>query len=136
MENTVVINDYAKMDRMLREERNYILQTVKKIRTSGCNVLLIQKSILRDAVTDLSLHYLVRPPLLLGPLLVTSLARQSLHSMLQLHAQRCALELLLQWWFGCHVQTSLNICDRMQRLSGVTLPALYSFTVYVSEEAA
>ena len=61
MENTVVVDDYAKMDRILREERNYILQTIKKIRASGCNVLLIQKSILRDAVTDLSLHYLVRP---------------------------------------------------------------------------
>lgn len=44
----------------LQEERNYILQMVKKIRASGANVLLIQKSILRDAVTDLSLHYLVR----------------------------------------------------------------------------
>ena len=49
------------MDRILKEERNYILQMVKKIRASGANVLLIQKSILRDAVTDLSLHYLVRP---------------------------------------------------------------------------
>ena len=44
---------------MLKEERNYILQMIKKIRASGANVLLIQKSILRDAVTDLSLHYLV-----------------------------------------------------------------------------
>lgn len=48
------------MDRVLKEERNYILQLVKKIKASGCNVLLIQKSILRDATTDLSLHYLVR----------------------------------------------------------------------------
>ena len=46
--------------RILKEERNYILQMIKKIRASGANVLLIQKSILRDAVTDLSLHYLVR----------------------------------------------------------------------------
>jgi T-complex protein 1 subunit delta len=67
MENTVVVNDYAQMDRILREERNYILQTIKKIRASGCNVLLIQKSILRDAVTDLSLHYLVRAEMLLLP---------------------------------------------------------------------
>lgn len=44
----------------MQEERNYILQMVKKIKASGANVLLIQKSILRDAVTDLSLHYLVR----------------------------------------------------------------------------
>lgn len=56
----MVVDDYAKMDKILREERNYILQTIKKIRATGCNVLLIQKSILRDAVTDLSLHYLVR----------------------------------------------------------------------------
>lgn len=44
---------------LLQEERNYILQMVKKIKASGANVVLIQKSILRDAVTDLSLHYLV-----------------------------------------------------------------------------
>ena len=48
--------------RILKEERNYILQMIKKIRASGCNVVLIQKSILRDAVTDLSLHYLVSTP--------------------------------------------------------------------------
>lgn len=48
--------------RILKEERNYILQMIKKIRASGCNVVLIQKSILRDAVTDLSLHYLVGAP--------------------------------------------------------------------------
>lgn len=50
------------MDRILKEERNYILQMVKKIRASGANVLLVQKSILRDATTDLSLHYLARAP--------------------------------------------------------------------------
>jgi hypothetical protein len=49
----------VQMDRVYKEERNYILGMVKKIKASGCNVLLIQKSILRDAVTDLSLHYLV-----------------------------------------------------------------------------
>jgi hypothetical protein len=34
------------------------VQMCKKIQKSGCNVLLVQKSILRDAVNDLSLHYL------------------------------------------------------------------------------
>jgi T-complex protein 1 subunit delta len=43
-----------------KEERNYILNLVKKIKASGCNVLLIQKSILRDATTELSLHYLAK----------------------------------------------------------------------------
>ncbi len=60
MESNVMVNDYAAMDRILKEERNYILRIVKKIKASGCNVLLIQKSILRDAVTDLSLHYLAK----------------------------------------------------------------------------
>jgi T-complex protein 1 subunit delta len=43
-----------------KEERNYILSLVKRIKASGCNVLLIQKSILRDATTELSLHYLAK----------------------------------------------------------------------------
>jgi len=50
------------MDRVYKEERNHILSMVKKIKATGCNVLLIQKSILRDATTDLSLHYLVSTP--------------------------------------------------------------------------
>jgi hypothetical protein len=37
---------------------------IKKIRATGCNVLLVQKSILRDAVTDLSLHYLAKAKIL------------------------------------------------------------------------
>uniref|UniRef100_A0A0E0IV12 T-complex protein 1 subunit delta n=1 Tax=Oryza nivara TaxID=4536 RepID=A0A0E0IV12_ORYNI len=60
IEHSVVVSDYAQMDRILREERNYILGMVKKIKASGCNVLLIQKSILRDSVNDLSLHYLAK----------------------------------------------------------------------------
>lgn len=60
MENNVVISDYQQMDRILKEERKYILKLVKKIIKSGCNLLLIQKSILRDALNDLSLHYLAK----------------------------------------------------------------------------
>lgn len=48
------------MDRILREERKYILNMCKKVKKSGCNVLLIQKSILRDAYNDLSLHFLAK----------------------------------------------------------------------------
>jgi T-complex protein 1 subunit delta len=33
---------------------------VKKISATGCNVLLMQKSILRDAVNDLALHFLAK----------------------------------------------------------------------------
>lgn len=60
MENNVVINDYTQMDRVLKEERAYILNIVKKIKAANCNVLLIQKSILRDAVNELALHFLAK----------------------------------------------------------------------------
>jgi T-complex protein 1 subunit delta len=60
MENQVVVSDYSQMDRILREEKQYILEICKKIKKAGCNVLLIQKSILRDAVNDLALHYLAK----------------------------------------------------------------------------
>lgn len=58
LDNQVVINEFEQMDKLLREERKYIVELCKKIKKSGCNVLLIQKSVLRDAVNDLSLHYL------------------------------------------------------------------------------
>lgn len=58
MENQIVVNDYRQMDKILKEERAYLLNIVKKIKKAKCNVLLLQKSILRDAVNDLSLHFL------------------------------------------------------------------------------
>jgi T-complex protein 1 subunit delta len=60
MDNQIVVNDYRQMDKILKEERQYLLNLCKRIKKTGCNVLLIQKSILRDAVTDLSLHFLAK----------------------------------------------------------------------------
>ncbi|CAL8086551.1 unnamed protein product [Calicophoron daubneyi] len=57
MENNIIVTDYTQMDRIMKEERQYILNIVKTVKKVGCNVLLIQKSILRDAVNDLALHY-------------------------------------------------------------------------------
>ncbi|KAG6548324.1 hypothetical protein Mapa_010190 [Marchantia paleacea] len=64
IEQNVIVSDYTQMDRILKEERNYILGMIRKIKATGCNVLLVQKSILRDAVTDLSLHYLAKAKIL------------------------------------------------------------------------
>ena len=71
MDNTVVVSDYAAMDRILREERKYILNQCKIIKKSGANVLLIQKSILRDAYNELSLHFLAK----MNILVVTDIER-------------------------------------------------------------
>jgi len=57
MDNQVIVSDYAAMDRVLREERAYILNIVKQIKKAGCNVLLVQKSILRDSLSDLAIHF-------------------------------------------------------------------------------
>ena len=58
MDHNVVVSDYSAMDRILKEERAYILNIVKQIKKTGCNVLLVQKSILRDALSDLAIHFL------------------------------------------------------------------------------
>ncbi|EDQ85971.1 uncharacterized protein MONBRDRAFT_38598 [Monosiga brevicollis MX1] len=63
-DNQIVVSDYSQMDRVLKEERKYILNLCNKIKKSGCNVLLIQKSILRDAVNDLALHFLAKMKIL------------------------------------------------------------------------
>ncbi|KAK2781203.1 T-complex protein 1 subunit delta [Emmonsiellopsis sp. PD_33] len=64
MENQIVVNDYRQMDKIIKEERMYLLNMVKKIAKTKCNVLLIQKSILRDAVNDISLYFLSRVKIL------------------------------------------------------------------------
>lgn len=60
MESNIQVRDYTQMDRLLREERTIIAKMVKGIAKTGCNVLLVQKSILRDATTDLSLDFLAK----------------------------------------------------------------------------
>jgi len=57
MESNIQVRDYTQMDRLLREERTILAKMVKQIAKTGCNVLLVQKSILRDALTDLSLDF-------------------------------------------------------------------------------
>lgn len=71
MDNTVVVEDYSAMDRLLREERKYILTMCKAIKKSGANVVLIQKSILRDAYNELSLHFLAK----MGIMVLTDIER-------------------------------------------------------------
>jgi len=41
LENNVVVHDYTAMDRILKEERKYIVALIKKIVATGCNVLFI-----------------------------------------------------------------------------------------------
>ena len=60
MESNIVVGNDAAMDRIIKEERQYILGIIKKIIQSGANVLLLQKSVLREAINDLALHFLAK----------------------------------------------------------------------------
>jgi len=64
MENQLVVGNQEEIDRIARDEKKYILGIIKKILKCGCNVLLIQKSILRDAVNILGSHYLAKKKIL------------------------------------------------------------------------
>merc|ERR1712050_128165 len=64
MESNIQVRDYSAMDRLLREERTILAKMVKQIAKTGCNVLLVQKSILRDATTDLSLDFCAKAKIL------------------------------------------------------------------------
>merc|ERR1739838_407347 len=65
MEQSVVVKTYEAMDRLLREERKVTAKQVKAIVATGCNVLLVQKSILRTAVSELACDYLAKAKVLL-----------------------------------------------------------------------
>lgn len=41
MDHNIIVSDYAAMDRVLKEERAYILNIVKQIKKAGCNLLLV-----------------------------------------------------------------------------------------------
>lgn len=60
IENQIIVTENSQMDRILMEERKYIIGLIKKIVKSGANVVMIQKSVMRDAVNDLALHFLAK----------------------------------------------------------------------------
>lgn len=74
MENSVVVSDYAQIDRLLKEEKKYVINLLKPIVKSGCNVLLIQKSILRDSTNDLALSTLAKK----GIMVLTDIERSDI----------------------------------------------------------
>jgi T-complex protein 1 subunit delta len=57
-ENVVVVENYSSMDKLLRDEKQIIIGICRKIKATGCNVLLIQKNIMKDSVTDFALETL------------------------------------------------------------------------------
>lgn len=40
IDESIVVSDYLTMDRLMREERQHVLNMIKKIAATGCNVLI------------------------------------------------------------------------------------------------
>jgi T-complex protein 1 subunit delta len=74
IEGEVIVSDHHQLDRLLREEKKYISKMCQTIQKSGCNVLLIQKSILRDSVSDIALHFLSK----LGVMVIRNVEREDM----------------------------------------------------------
>ncbi|KAK2964628.1 putative T-complex protein 1 subunit delta [Blattamonas nauphoetae] len=71
MDVTVVVGDAEEMRRTIEQERRYIIDICKKVKESGANVLLVQKSILRDAIDQMGRFYLAK----LGVMVVEDIER-------------------------------------------------------------
>lgn len=103
MENQIVVNDYRQMDKILKEERQYLLNMCKKIKKSGCNVLLIQKSILRDAVNELSLHFLAK----LKIMVVKDVERDEIEFIAKVYIKKKAHKAMV--WLAYSLSSSLSL---------------------------
>ncbi|KAM0679370.1 T-complex protein 1 subunit delta [Binucleata daphniae] len=60
IDSKININDHILMERIIKEEREYLLNICKKIKKSGADLVLVQKSILREGMNELALHFLTK----------------------------------------------------------------------------
>lgn len=58
IESKIIINDYTLMEKFVKEEREYVINMIKKIKQTGANLLIIQKSLMRESCSELAQHFL------------------------------------------------------------------------------
>lgn len=58
MESKVIIDDYSQVEQFVKEEREYLLDILRKVKKSGANLLILQKSLLRESCSELAKHFL------------------------------------------------------------------------------
>lgn len=58
LDSKIIINDYTLMEKFVKEEREYVIDIIKKIKSTGANLLIIQKSLVRESCSELALHFL------------------------------------------------------------------------------
>lgn len=60
MDSKIVINNHSLMEKIIKDEREYILNLCKKIKKGGADLIVIQKSILRESLNELALYFLTK----------------------------------------------------------------------------
>lgn len=58
MDSSVTVTNASEISAAVQAERKHIIRIVKKLKEAKINCILVQKSILNEAVCDLALHYL------------------------------------------------------------------------------
>ena len=58
MDSKVVIDDPELIDKFVREEKEYVIRLVQRIKDQGASLLLIQKSLLRESCSELAAYFL------------------------------------------------------------------------------
>lgn len=60
LEDSVIANGYQVMNRIMKGERKIIAEMVKNIVASDTNVFFMQKNILKETISELSLYFLAK----------------------------------------------------------------------------
>jgi T-complex protein 1 subunit delta len=58
LDSKMVVGDYEAMERVVREEKKHVLEICKKIKEKDIHLILMQKSIVRESVSELGIHFL------------------------------------------------------------------------------
>lgn len=58
MDAKINIKDYKQMEQFVREETEYLSKIVKKIKEAGVELVIVQKSMLKESVSALAMHLL------------------------------------------------------------------------------
>ncbi|ORD94475.1 TCPD [Enterospora canceri] len=56
MDAKVEIKSIKQMKQLVLEEQEYLMKKIRKIKESGCNLLVVQKSLVRESISKLALH--------------------------------------------------------------------------------
>lgn len=76
MDSKITVGTYEGMEEVIRQEKVYVLSLCKSIREKGIDLVVIQKSILKESLSELALHFLDR----MGVLVVDGVERKEIET--------------------------------------------------------